>query len=250
MKRFINIPGTKGSFAHSGRTWRSSPLRIQSSCRVIGAIVLTLLIVATACEFIAPSPVHQISYEGLCGLPVEQFLGMDEQKVRQWLTSQYGSVSLAPDLGVGVTRLWSPEKNGISSTAFLRQGSLIELVQSLKRGPTFGQVVSSLGRPDSIFTSWLPYEKIVYSVGMDYPTVGISVQMNSSATARDLSHNGKLEVQMKEEFPVDLVQCYAPRSSMEEVIRNGFPSDPKSIETILKRRKAWSGFGAWVALEP
>ena len=129
MKQFICIPGTKDPIARSQNPWKSSPHRFQSCTKVFGAIVLTFLMANTACELTVPSPVLQVSFEGLCGLTVGQFLSMDEQKVSQWLLTQYGSVERAPDLGEGVTRLWAPEKNGVSSTAFLRQGNLIQLVQ-------------------------------------------------------------------------------------------------------------------------
>ena len=69
-------------------------------------------------------------------------------------------------------------------------------------------------------------------------------------TEQELKYDDQLRAQIKESYPVNFVECYARRTSVEDVIRNGFPSDSKSVTAQLGRRKPWTGFGTWLQLEP
>jgi len=217
--------------------------------RMIHALTLSALLgLCAACRtssFAAP-----LSFQRLCGLEVEQMGQMDEAQVRQWLEQQYGPVNRDSDLGEGVIRLWAPEKNGAAPTAFLRRDRLFKVLQSLKDGPPFGQVVAEFGAPQSVAGSYLPYETIRYEIGLDYPQLGLTLYYDGEDTSQSLTHNGRLGVQMKSDYAVDLVSCYTPRASMQQVIQNGFPSDAKSVGLILGRRQPWPGFGGWVSLLP
>jgi hypothetical protein len=214
----------------------------------IATISFISIALCVSCQTSKPFPVSQISFKGLCGMSVEQFRDMDEPDAIRWLESSYGPISRLDTLGEDVVKLWTKSEN--SPAAFLRHGHLFQILRSYPNGPSFGQVSLALGTPDSTYGIWYPWEKINYGLGLDFPQQGITVYMNKGASARDLNHDGQLEIKMGEGFIVDLIECYLPKSSMEEVLRGGFPSDPKSIDINLKRRKPWAGFGSWVALEP
>lgn len=203
-----------------------------------------------SCQFPVTSTASEISIKGLCGLSPERFTQSSQVEIREWLQKEYGTSPDLKDLGEGITSIRAEGKAGRYTTVFQRNGRTLEILRTITNGPTLGQIVTVFGTPESVYGFRLMNEVIRYSVGFDYPQHGISVFIDKNADHQRLTHEGRFEVQIDEGFQVDLVSCFMPRASMDEVLRNGYPSDPKNIEYNLNRRKPWSGFGVWVPLEP
>ncbi len=218
---------------------------------VLGLSLMLLLGITVGCQTTSNYATSQISFGGLCGIALERFEDTNKEQVREWLEEQYGVNPQSSNVEEGVIAIRAEERNKGSTTAYLRQLRLIEIMREVKNGPTFGQVVTVFGVPDSVYGQAIGHERIPYSVGLDYPKRGVSVFMSKIADPSEVVHGNRLEVQLKESYTVNIVQCFAPHPSMDEVLRTGYlSSNPATIQNNLNRRKPWQEFETWVPLEP
>lgn len=210
---------------------------------------LLLLLGLAGCHILVLYPADQISFTGLCGLTPEQFKEMDQEQVRQWLEKQYGAAAKISEEGEDTVSLYAEEWSSGSGEAYVRQGHLIEITRGLTNGPSFGQIVGVFGIPESVYGTSIGLEKIPYTVGLDYPKLGITIAMRKIADPSEVVYDNHLQVQLKQDYLVNVARCYEPRASIEEVLRNGhLKSKPMIIEDALSQRRSWQGFGMWVKL--
>lgn len=206
--------------------------------------------IIVSCHILAPYPVSQISFTGLCGITPEQFKEINQEQVRQWLEKQYGATVKISEEGEDTVSLYAEEWSRGSGEAYVRQGHLIEITREVKNGPSLGQIVEIFGIPESVYGNSMVLEKIPYSVGLDYPKLGISVLMRKIADASEVVHENRLQVQLKRNYLVNVVHCYEPRASMGEVLRSRhLLSKTAVVEEALRQRRPWAGFDVWVPLQ-
>jgi hypothetical protein len=221
---------------------------IQASLLIAGTCFL--LAVLAGCR----RPTEPVLYEDLCGLTSEQMRVMGEEDVRRWLEEEYDHKVItsvtAGDVSITTGLMW--KRGGV--TAYLRDGGLL-LIQfdEIENGPTFGQVVASMGTPEMISWDLRTYGgHVLYRLGLDYPELGISVEGWREMTARELSRPAEeWTARVREDIQVEWVSCYSPRSSMEEVLKAVYrPSpSPDAPQLRMSHRMPWPGFGVLIPLD-
>jgi hypothetical protein len=239
----------------------SSPLRREDHtipmliCKRVSFVRASLLDVGT-CLLLAMlarcSQPSTVSYEDLCGPPREQMAAMDEDDVLQWITEQDSTPGRLEEIRDGesiVEYAWT--RNGIIWTAHLRGGQVFRISSQYdENGPTFGDVVASIGTPEMVGRTVTSYGgHVVYILGLDYLELGISVDGDDEMTARELSRSAKeWSVTLRENMEVDNVSCYSSHLSPEEVLGEVFLVPPEAISSEVRSRMPWPGFGASVPL--
>ncbi len=225
----------------------STPTLSRVFCSVLGA--LPYLVLLMACQTANPPPASQVSVLGLCGLPPDQYAEMDQSQVREWFDRNYG-ITPSADTKDGLAALSGTTPNKGGATAFFLHERVVELGRSINDGPTFGQVVAALGSPTTVYGTGQAREVIFFTVGLDFPNLGLSIFMSKRTNTQEVTHEGHLEVQLKEEYRVSAVECYAPQRTMDDMLRERFAFYPATIAYEQSRRKPWTGFGTWVPLVP
>jgi hypothetical protein len=238
---------------------RASTLICNWSC-----LVHASLLVASTCFLLAilagcRQTTEPVSYEDLCGLTSEQIGVMGDVEVRQWLEEEYGGarpVILDAMLRERykdsvVSYGWGAEGRTFV-IASLRDGRLFRIsFRDIENGPTLGQIVAGLGTPKMISRYVRTYGgHVVYTLGLDYPELGVSVEATGEMTASELSRPGGWAVTLKEDMLIDSVTCYPPHSSIEDVLREVFMvSSGSAMSYQMESRMLWPGFGALVPLD-
>ena len=204
------------------------------------ALVGLLSLISSGCTLGTSVP---ISFDGFCGLSHEQFAAMDEKTFVEWIQGKYG---------VSPSRRAERTENGkqvvpyewtagsIYGNAWFHDGRLAWLLlDDFPNGPTFGQTVGELGPPEKLYRYSTGWENTVYSIVLEYPTLGFSVG-NSGTLLGSVK-----EVTLSENLRVNYTICYGP-GSLEDVLREVLLASPAH----LKRLMDWPGFGVSVPLEP
>lgn len=231
--------------SHAGKNDQQT-LSSLTFCLVLSILACSALLVA--CQQTTEYPSSLISFEGLCGLSVEQFTQMDQSQVSGWLESQYGT-SPTKEVKDGFPALSVGTQTGGGATVFLVQNHILMMDRAVKNGPNLGQVVAALGPPQSVYGTGVIIEKALLSIGLDYPSLGLSVYVSKTADPQDVEHEGRREIQLTEDYRIDLVECYVQHSSIEGVLHDRFSSFPITFQSQLDRREPWTGFGVWVPLK-
>jgi hypothetical protein len=221
---------------------------------VLVTVLYFLLTALAGCR----QPRQPVSYEDLCGLGSEQMGVMNDEEVRQWLEEEYGTASpvILDAMLEGNERdlitAYAWEEKGRTGIAYLRDERLFRIsLRYIGDRPTFGQVVGGLGTPDMIGRSVITYGgDVVYSLGLDYPELGVSVSASAEMTAKEVSRSAEeWAVTLKEDMQVNSVSCYTPAASMEEVLHKVFFVSPENVSYAMQRQMPWPGFGALVPLD-
>lgn len=230
---------------------RNGPITIFGALRVLGTALGALLCMGLliGCQLHPEPPAFQISLTSLCGLAPDQYSKMDQSQVRQWLENQYAAPA-SSDLKDGLVSISAGTQTRGGATVFFLQDRVLMIDRVIMNGPTFGQIANAFGSPTTVYGMGNVKEVILLSIGLDYPALGISVFMSKTVDPRELRHDGQLEIQLKEEYQVTTVKCYAPRSSVDDLLRDRFSAFPTVQQYELKRRKSWAGFGDWIPLMP
>lgn len=222
-------------------------------CRflVLVACPLLLMIALQACESRYDPP--PISAETLCGLNPEQLGTMKEEQLYQWIEEEIGCEPSRHEMRVGKDSvvLLNCDGEHVSGGFQSVNGHPANLGISIGESRlTFGEVVSGLGSPELVYRDIqrTDHNPALYSVGLEYPALGVSVYSIIVDDLRELVHEGVLSVTLSEDMGVDLINCYLP-GSIEEVLW----ADPWSvyrggIRLRLERSLPWPGFGAIVPL--
>ncbi len=212
-------------------------------------IILTMLV---GCNIMNKTSSENISFESLCGLTHSEFESMNSEQMDQWMRKKHGSnisvESSGDNQNIVTTYRWVETSS--KGAAYRKDNHLLHIsATDIDSGPTFGQVVSSLGKPDVVYRDVEAREKVLYTVGLDYPRLGVSVSTSDLANVADIVHENGWAIQLKESMKVDSISCYTPHDSMEQVLINAFLSTPSSVQIQLKHRTPWPGFGSWVSLD-
>jgi hypothetical protein len=228
--------------------------RIASSV-IVGiyvAMILFGVLVMSACQPLQQTSITFSSFRDLCGLKPDQFGTMDNDAVLRWIEDTY---QIAPqkydrlERGVQViTYDWvrgDTRRSAVMHDSYLSRLTL----ENHKSGATLGQVLKVFNLPASVSGGELPYEKVSYSVGLDYPSAGLIFVVAESADASSLMHNGKLAVQLKENLQASYIHCFKPSVSMDQVLQTVFLDSPEDVEAEKKGRVPWPGFDGWVYLD-
>jgi hypothetical protein len=249
------------AFSPGARTSRQIGTQVPwlQVCRLC-LMCIGLLLSMTACQLIPHSvtPTHTpVSYQSLCGVTNDQFGVMDEAGVQAFIEARQGRLlrPLSPDQykdleALGVTHYaWESDQADLVNVAYLRNGRLVRITwQYSKQGLTLGDVVAGLGAPDVLYQSTLFYEKVVYSFGLDYPGLGISVSAHGLGDVDKVLQQGKLVLPLTPNMQVDRVECYKP-GPMEQVLREEFFLSEYSISVTLQSQVPWPGFGKPVIVD-
>ncbi len=186
-----------------------------------------------------------VSFEGLCGLTYAEFASFDEEFLIQWVQENYGvspwKLGETKESGKVVTvHAWM--KDGTYGTAWLNDGHLAVIsMMDIQNGPTFGQVVDTVGPPDAVDSYVTRQEDTVYTIELHYPTLGfIAVE---SGWKRGYVTSLTLERHMR----VNEIYCHMP-GSMQEVLQEAFVIPPENVPIALQRRIPWPGFGTSIPL--
>jgi hypothetical protein len=231
---------------------RTSLFRKQLQKRLsMGAMILVgCLFILGGCQS-EPVPSTPASFEDLCQLRQDQLVEMDILQLSQWIEDKYGVSPIYSETGDVRVYVWGAfdEPDSFFGNAYVRDGNVIRIVlYNVQGAPNFGEVVSGLGEPLSVYQYAQQYEKVLYSVGLDYPTIGVSVYASELVSRQSLLSHGKLYVEFRGDMLVDLVECYAPGATMEEVLNRDDLDGSVSIENQLHNRLPWPGFGVAVPL--
>jgi len=187
----------------------------------------------------------RVSFEELCGLTHEQFAAMGEATLVRWIQDTYG---VSPEQGGEV---WHGEpvvsyrwvRDGDERVANFRAGRLIRiLVFRTESGPTFGQVVATLGPPKVVSRYVTRIDATVYEVALEYPMLGLTVGH------RDRERGTVTQIQLSKRMRVNTLICYRA-GSLEEVLQEAFPVAHENIPAVLDRKLPWPGFGSVVPLD-
>jgi hypothetical protein len=207
----------------------------------------------TGCE----QPRKQVSYESLCGLTKDQMGSLDEEGVREWIEKEHGPVqeaildqALDEELRDAIVAYGWSEMGKIAGIAYLKEGRLYRVsVYGLENGPNFGQVVTSLGVPQAVYGFGIAVrDPVFYTIRMDYPALGLSVEGSSLDARAELIRGKGLSTPLSEKMLVRDVECYVP-GSIEQVLRDVFLLSPEVIRYQLEKRIKWPGFSSTVPLQ-
>jgi hypothetical protein len=221
------------------------------SCLIRVSVLVTVLYFLLTGLAGCRQPRQPVSYEDLCGLSSEQMGVMGEEDVRQWIEEKYNNVPVKSQEVIGgesiVIYVWQYDE--ITGNAYLRDGHLFRVsLHNIENGSMLGQVVAGLGPPEMLDRSYLTYEQILYTIGLDYPALGVSVDTSDYEDWDNLAQEGRPVVLLTEHMRVDDVHCYRS-GSMEEILREVFFLSPENVSYHMQRRMPWPGFGALVPLD-
>jgi hypothetical protein len=141
------------------------------------------------------------------------------------------------------TRRWSAE---------VRDGRLARVSQfDLENGPTLGQVAASLGVPEFVYgyVGAICEKSCNYSLGLDYPHLGISVYHSGYETTSQLWEMGAPSLAIQGDMRATEILCYEP-APMDTALRQAFGASMDSLTVQMSMRSPWVGFGARVPLGP
>lgn len=222
-------------------------------------VLLLTFLCQSACQPNAPLKAQslyagQVSFEALCGVPLEKLMSMDEDQARKWVEGN-GGLTVLPgktyesqyEGSQVIFRSASPNK---VKEAVLYEGKLVFIeFGSFEDGPSFGQIVSWLGEPETIDRTMIRFEKFNYSLFFDYPDQGISVGMDKFADYNEVNHERQLAIQLTRNIQITFLFCYPPKNSLEQVLSEVYRYNEKGSALSMTRRIPWPGFGAWISLD-
>jgi hypothetical protein len=198
--------------------------------------------------------VEAVSFADLCLFNQEDFMHMSSDEVFRWIENAFGH---PPTISVGNDGSSVYVFNGSSDRlgeflgnvrVYEEQISEISL-HNIQAGPRFDEVVMGLGEPATVYHyCGMAHEPLLYTIGLDYPVTGISVFTSESKSRRNLSFEGGLGVEVRDDMRVTLIQCYQPASTIEEVISRDPNLTATGRQLQLQNREPWGGFGSIVRL--
>ena len=227
-------------------TWSLWGLR-----RVVFWGLLLALLLASCVDKAEPA---LVSFEELCLLSPENLANMNGDAVPEWVESDFGSppsISTGADGSVVVVFNGSSARLGeFVGNILVREGRINEIsLHDIQAGPHFDEVVMGLGDPTSVnHYCAMPHEPQWVEIGLDYPTAGVSVYASEIRPRGSLAVEGGLGIVLSEELQVDLVQCYPPAPTIEEIINRDHSLTPTGRRLQLENRVPWTGFGSIVPL--
>ena len=216
--------------------------------------VCCLLVILVGCRQAIQStevPLAPVSFEDLCRLSHKQFGTMGEEELRQWIEeTYYDTPSEAQEImdgdPIGIY-IW--EHGEMIGNAYLRDGRLLRIsLHDIENGPTFGQVVAGLAPPAMVYRYQWTYEQVLYTIGLDYPALGVSVYTTNLEKWHKLAHQEGLAVTLTQDMRVNGIECYTP-GPMEDVLREAFLLSPESVSFQMQSRLPWPGFGVLIPLD-
>jgi len=184
----------------------------------------------------------------------ERFLKMNGLELQNWVGDNFSqtlSVSSEPDgSDVYVFRGTSDELGEFLANVHIHNDHIILMsLHNVQNGPSFNNVVMGLGEPVSVYHYCsMPHDPLLYNIGLDYPTMGVSVFASESKPRRSLVFENGLGVVLREDMQVNLIKCYQPALTMEEVIERDRSLTSSGKQLQLQNRMPWSGFGSIVPL--
>jgi len=227
-------------------------LRFRSArARILLTALFLLSPISTGCHQGVDYGATPVSHQDICRLPPEEMATMDSEDVHRWIVTACDAVPTTSQEKIGGEQLtvyvW--QSNGMTGNAYLRSGQLFRIsLQNLENGPTFGQVVAGLGSPEMVDRRAEIRERVLDTIALDYPALGISVSTSDVGKRSRLLHRDDLAVTLRQDMRVLHVECYAP-GSMEDILRDVFLLPPEYVSYHLERRIPWPGFGSRVSLD-
>jgi hypothetical protein len=216
-------------------------------------ICVVITLICASCQIKKSQNWSDFSLEQLCHFKIDRFELMNEDEVKTYITEKYGAFERSNQkIGSGLEEItiYRWKEGGTIGDAIVKDGVLIRTtIFNLENGPTLGEIVLNLGEPFTVYRHAIVYEKVLYDVGFDYVEKGISVNSKGSSSIRKLQHEGQLAVQLEKGMRIDMVNCYKPKTSIEEVLMESFFTSPQSTQIQLQRRSKWQGFEKWLPFE-
>jgi len=209
---------------------------------LLAAFICVSLLLITGCTRATTA----VSFEDLCDLTREQFAVMDEESLIQWVWEKHGVVP--SELGQqeedrAEVVLYGWRKGETYRTARLHGGRPVWIsMTDIRDGPTFGQVLETLGPPEAVYTYATVYDGTSYGVILEYPAQGLSLGR------KQFTRLVLTEVVLSERTQVNTVDCYTP-GSLEVVLHQAFGIPAENVPIALQQHKPWPGFGAEVSLD-
>lgn len=222
----------------------------------IAIIGLLLVVVLVACGNPIDSATPVLAQD-LCMFahsPELQLGTTDAVGVAKWVKATYGvepeqMVKTEGDLSI-VEFFWKQNNHHWSATVRDRRLARVSKFD-LDNGPTLGQVVTLWGEPEFVYgyIGTICEKSCSYSLGLDYPRLGLSISRSGLETAQELRKTGTAALSVRRSLRATEVHCYQP-GPMEEVLTNAFGASVDSVTAQMLLRSSWSGFDALVPLGP
>jgi hypothetical protein len=114
-------------------------------------------------------------------------------------------------------------------------------LRDIRNGPTFGDVVAGLGTPEKLSQSAAMYEEVLYRIGLEYPTLGITVYSDGLADVGTVLKDGKLTLPFSADMRVQNLDCYKG-GSLDQVLHEVFFMSEDSISATMNSLMPWPGF--------
>lgn len=214
-------------------------------------LAITLVLGLVACRGKPQTPAIALSFETLCGLSREEFARANAQAIEQWIDKRYGGVaevltSVIDDSEV-VTYQWQTDES--IGSAFLRDNRLVRIAfRVVNAEHKFGSVVDAFGNPDMVYRNFEVHERVLYALDLEYLADGLAVGTEALVPISDVQRPTGLAVQLDTEMDVDYVTCFLPTDSVFSLVDDVLLTPKDGVDTQVKRRVPWPGFGAWVSL--
>jgi hypothetical protein len=215
---------------------------------VYGVLTATLL----GCQPQTEAYSRPISYEDICGLPLNQFNAAGAEVAEQWIEKHGGIIHAREEEkrnGHTITTYrW--QANDAGGSVILRDGHLLRVVQlDVDIGLTFGEIVKAFGEPEMLYRYYVAREKVLYALDLEYPERGLAVGTEVLVPVSEVEHGPVWSVQVKEGMEVTAVDCYLPADNVEILVTDILLTPPAGIAAQLQRRIPWPGFDVWVPLD-
>lgn len=223
---------------------------------IFGTLTLLLLSTLTGCQstVVTPTPVL---VSDPCAFAHNAEIGLgttDEGGLQDWV-QQHDGRSWQGAISDGASGIadFSWNQDGRRWSARFKNGKLVRVSQfGIENGPSFGQIVKGLGAPAFIYgyVGIICEKDCNYSLGFDYPQLGVSVYRSATETAREVRKSGEPALVIQQDVRITEMHCYTPASSLEVALRDAFGMSDQSVAVQMSARSSWRGFGSLVPLGP
>jgi len=191
--------------------------------------------------------INPVSYDDLCPFGKEQIQLMNGKQIQRWIYDKYHVTPSESTSGIDETiTLYTFNQYKTLRYLSLRTDHPFLLTEdNIENGSTFRQIVAGLGTPERVYhENYVPVvrEATAVTIGLDYPKLGVSVW----STRWETGDHEQSADQLSENLRATGLYCYIPNQSMEDILKNVFGYRPDDIDSAMKKRMPWPGFGVWL----
>ncbi len=208
-----------------------------------------MVVVESGCNSTAQRSFPPVSYGDLCGFQKADFGVMDDGQVLSRIRDKYHVNPQKEVVANSVVYSWQSGRT-VSEVGLLNGRLFAAKRRDIDNGDTLGSVVAGLGAPETLYRYATVFEGVQYTIGLEYPSQGITLMTYRVAGAGEVKRDGEtLLVHVSEGLRVTDINCYLPNNSLDDYLREVYRVPPESMEMQKRRRVPWPGFDAWVPLE-